>query len=491
MKFFGWKKQCQALQAQNRQLQAELEQLRQRNACLEARLRELETQNARLAQCLAAAQKHSGNSSKPPSSDIVKPAAPRGKQRSKRRIGGQPGHPQHERPAFAADQVQERIPYRLKICPVDASHRIRPAEGPEHQRTLQQIELVAQPFRITEHTAYSIWCEDCRCYHQAPLPKSVLKAGLCGPRLTSLAAYLKGRLHGSYSGVRDFFQDVVGVRVSRGYVAKLLRKAGQAFQPPYAELLQRLPRQARLNIDETGHKENGRRYWTWCFRAPHFVLFKIDPSRGTEVLMSLLGSEFKGLLGCDYYAAYRKYARQCSVLVQFCLAHLIRDVKYLCEFPAPQVQAYGQQLLAGLQGLFGALHRKDQLSAQAFQARLDAAYVHIWQAAIPAGEGPCHRLVANMAERFYKHGDAYFQFITTPGIEPTNNAAEQALRFVVMDRHMTQGTRSARGRGFCERLWTVMATCALHKRSPFEWICQAVSASFNGEPVPSLIPDSS
>ena len=142
MKFFGWKQRCQELQAQNQQLQAENQQLRERIAWLEARLREVEAQVTRLTQSLAAAQKHSGNSSKPPSSDIVKPASQQGKKKSKRRIGGQPGHPQHERPPFAADQVKDRIAYRLKACPVDASHRIRAAEGTEHQRTLQQIELL-------------------------------------------------------------------------------------------------------------------------------------------------------------------------------------------------------------------------------------------------------------------------------------------------------------------------------------------------------------
>ena len=81
-----------------------------------------------------------------------------------------------------------------------------------------------------------------------------------------------------------------------------------------------LPQQACLNTDEAGHKENGRRYWIWCFRAASFVVFRIDPSLGTEVLMRVLGQDFKGILGCDDYAAYRKYARQCSVLVQFCLA---------------------------------------------------------------------------------------------------------------------------------------------------------------------------
>ncbi len=371
-----------------------------------------------LSNQLAAARKHSGNSSKPPSSDIVKPRGQRRKKKSKRRIGGQKGHPQHQRPAFAPEQVDQRIPFRLKQCPVDPSHRISPAEGPEHQRTIQQVELVDKPFRVVEYTAYSIWCQDCGCYHQAALPQHIVKAGLFGPRLTSLAVYLKAKIHASYSGIRDFFQDVVGVKVSRGYAAKLLHKASQAFAQPYGELIELLPQQTRLNTDETGHKENGQRYWIWCFRAASFVLFTINPSRGTEVLMRVLGQDFKGILGCDYYAAYRKYARQCSVLVQFCLAHLIRDVKYLCEFPDAQVQRYGRGLLAGLQALFWTLHRKDQLGARAFEAALQQAHDQIWKAAIPAGEGPYHRLIYNMAERFYHHGEAYFQFITTPGIGP-------------------------------------------------------------------------
>ena len=93
-----------------------------------------------------------------------------------------------------------------------------------------------------------------------------------------------------------------------------------------------------------------------------------------------------------------------------------------------------------------------------------------------------------MAERFRKHAEAYFAFITTPGMDPTNNVAEQAIRFVVIDRHVTQGTRSANGRRANERLWTVIATCALQGRSAFAFILQAVEAYFHDEPPPSLLP---
>jgi transposase len=482
MKLFGRKKSYQQLEAENREL-------RERNAFLEK-------ENARLAQSLAAARKNSGNSSKPPSSDIVKPPSPRRGKRGKRRIGGQKGHPKHERTPFTPDQVHDHIPHRLHQCPVDPAHRIVPAD--DRQRVRQQIELVEQPFRITEHTAYGIWCEDCQSYHDAPWPKELVASGLFGPRLTALTTYLKGKLHGSYSGARDFLEDVVGVKVSRGYVAKLLRKSAKAFEQPVQELFELLPLQPKVNVDETGHKENGQRQWTWCFRAASFVLFKIEPSRGTEVLMHILGEGFKGILGCDYYAAYRKYARQCDVLVQFCLAHLIREVKYLCDFPDRHVQAYGRGLIEGLKALFGALHRKDQLSASAFQGQIEAAKEQIWEAAMEPqafpqrfGDPHPHRLIANMVKRFTRHGEAYFQFITTPQIDPTNNCGEQAIRFIVMDRHMTQGTRSQRGREICERLWTVMATCSVQKRSSFKWMCKAISASYKGEAIPSLLLDSS
>ena len=131
-------------------------------------------------------------------------------------------------------------------------------------------------------------------------------------------------------------------------------------------------------------------------------------------MLDVLGEEFNGVLGCDYFSAYRKYAKDCGVQVQFCLAHLIRDVKYLAT--------------------------------------------------------PTSR------------------FITTPGVDPTNNVAEQAIRFIVIDRRVTQGTRGAVGRGWSERIWTVVATCAMQHRSVFDYLHRVLRAHFTGRPVPSLLP---
>ena len=93
-----------------------------------------------------------------------------------------------------------------------------------------------------------------------------------------------------------------------------------------------------------------------------------------------------------------------------------------------------------------------------------------------------------MAKRFRQNTDSFFRFAITPGLEPTNNLAEQAIRFVVLDRLMAQGTRSERGRQWRERIWTAIATCSQQQRSVLEFLYQTVSDHFAGRPTPSLLP---
>src|SRR5438874_4855243 len=179
--------------------------------------------------------------------------------------------------------------------------------------------------------------------------------------------------------------------------------------------------------------------------------------------------------------------REFDVTLQFCLAHLIRDVKFLMTLPGKKEQAYGTRLRDALRLLFGVIHQRDKIPAVEFQRRLEEArdlVLRVGQQDVPAG-----RHAQAMAKRLQAHGKSYFTFITTPEVEPTNNLAEQAIRFVVIDRHITQGTRSEGGRHWSERIWTVIATCALQGRSAYEFLSMAVARWFANEPAPSLLPD--
>lgn len=462
---------------------------------LKARLEKSEAENRKLKKLVAKLLKNSANSSKPPSSDIVKGGKTKNKNGKKRKQGGQVGHEKHIRPVYGPEEIDNLYEYTLKDCP-ECSGKVEKSK--EEPIVIQQVEIKDIIIEISEHRAYAYRCKKCGKIHYAQIPSDIIKAGLCGPTLTALVGYMKSALHASFSTIRKFLRDVVKIKISRGQLAKLINKVGDSLDIPYNELLNRIPLEKNVNVDETGHKENGKKFWTWCFRASLYVLFKIDKSRGSDVLIEILGTEFNGILGCDYFSAYRKYMREFDVMIQFCIAHLIRDIRFLITFPDEETRKYGQKLLDLLREMFRIIRDGDNKNEQELQKALNKIRRKILNTAI--NEVPSKldkngketkKEAQNIADRFRKHGKAFFRFITTPGIGPTNNIAEQAIRFVVIDRYISQGTRSQRGRKNCERLWTVNATCSVQGRSTYEFIKTAVEAHLKGLPYPSLIPNTS
>jgi len=483
--------QLGVLNAENRGLRTKVKELLQENETLNKVITELKQTVAKLS-------KDSSNSSKPPSSDITKPKSLKKarKKKNKRKIGAQPGHPRHERTPFSEEQIDQSHPYILTACPDPGCHgEVAITDG--KPRIIQQIEIVEVPIVRHEHRSFPVFCDKCGKIHYMEFPPEVVKEGLFKTRLIALVAYMKNVCHASFSTIRKFIRDVLGEKISRGYLRKVIGKVGDALEAPYQELLDRLPLETCVNVDETGHKENGDKFWTWVFKAELYVLFKIDKSRVSKVLVEVLGKEFNGMLGCDYFSAYRKFMADFNITVQFCLAHLIRDIRFLTGLPDAQTRAYGKRLLEEVRNLFQIIHERETMTPEGFSDALEKAKQTITTAALENVPSKLDkdgkelkREAQNMANRFRKHGEAYFQFITTPGIDPTNNVAEQAIRFVVIDRHITQGTRSAQGRKTNERLWTVIATCALQGRSAYDFILKAVKAFFTNQSSPSLLPGS-
>ena len=257
---------------------------------------DLRGQVKELEQKVAQLSKNSSNSHKPPSSDDVTKPKPKKDPSKKRSRGGQPGHPKHERTPFAPETIDDRHHYGVGCCPkCDGDGIILLDQEP---RVVQQMELATVNVVKEEHLAYAYYCTDCDEVHCAPFPDEVLKEGFFKERLTALVAYMKNVNHASFSTIRKFIRDVLGEKISRGYLRKLIEKVTVALDKPYEELLNRLPLETVLNADETRHKENGILFWTWVFKADPYVLFRIDKSRGSDVLIDVLidvlGKEFWG-----------------------------------------------------------------------------------------------------------------------------------------------------------------------------------------------------
>jgi transposase len=197
-------------------LEAEVAKLQAQVATLIAKVSALEEE-------LAKAKKNSSNSSKPPSSDIVNPPPKRPKRgrAKKRKRGGQPGHQRHERPPFPADHVNVTWIHYYTGCPC-CHGKLLDADDPPKVR--QQVDIKEVPIQVEEHQRRAQVCTQCGRVHLVPWPDDLKRAGLVGPRLTALIGYLKSACHMSYSNIRKFLRDVVGVTISRGQLRNLVAK---------------------------------------------------------------------------------------------------------------------------------------------------------------------------------------------------------------------------------------------------------------------------
>ena len=191
-------------------------------------------------------------------------------------------------------------------------------------------------------------------------------------------------------------------------------------------------------------------------------------------------------VGCDYFSAYRNYMGDFDVVMQFCLPHLIRDLKFLAEHPEARNQRYGKRVLKAVREMFSLVHRRDKYRADEFSHILEDAGNEAFEHVIAYTH---YRPEAgNLARRFHQHGESNLVFTPAPDLDPTNNVAEQAIRFVVIDRKISQGSRSERGRRWLERIWTVMATCRQKKRSIFEFLTESVSPRPSEHSPPTQLP---
>lgn len=441
------------------------------------KIAELEAKIARLT-------RDSRTSSKPPSSDVIKPKI-KGKQ-AKRKPGGQKGHARHERALFPPDQVDDFYEYEL----TDTTG-LKPLAGAVGWRVVQQIEMVEKPYRIIEHRVRRYVRVATGRVVTASLPDELRRGGLLGPRLTAWIAYLKGAGHLSYRTIQLLLDEVMGLSLSVGLLTKAVGKVTDALAQPYEELLAVLPRQPVLGIDETGHRHCGERCWTWCIHAPGadgLTCFVIDASRGSDVVKQLIGEDYAGVIVCDYFSAYRKCLSDMDELtVQFCWAHLVRDVKFVAEHPDKVTRRYGQKVLALVRKLFKLLARRVQLTAKGYRRSLDKLREQLLKAirSVPKREE-----ALKIAKRFRKHAASYFTFMDheeIPGVDPTNNRTEQKIRFVVIDRKVTQGTKGEIGWQWCQRIWSTIATCRQRGKSVYRFLLDAIHARLGNRPPPSLL----
>jgi transposase len=446
---------------------------------LEARIAALEATVQRLLEQL---RMDSQNSSQPPSSDRPATRRPRRRQTpSGRKPGGQPGHQGQTRALIPLEDVEAVLP----VKPTHCGHCHHPLHGEDdHPQRHQVIELPSVQPVVTEYQLYSLVCPACGATTRAALPLGVPPGGF-GPRVQATVALCTGAYHLSKRTTQDVMVELFGIPLSLGTIANLEQATVEAVAAPVAEAQTYVRTQSIAHLDETGWREARTRAWLWVAVTAWVTVFVVRLSRGAKVAEELLGERFCGILVTDRWSAYTWYPTRWR---QICWAHLLRDFEAMLE-RGGRSQEIGDALRTQARQMFHWWHqvRDGTLTHAQFQVLMRPIRRQVARL-LKAGQTCGVAKTEGVCREVLKVYDALWTFVRVEGVEPTNNAAERAIRLGVLWRKGSFGTQSTHGSRFVEAMMTVVATLKQQHRNVLAYMTDVCQATYLGAPAPSLLP---
>ena len=418
---------------------------------------------------------NSRNSSKPPSSD-----GPAGGNRAQRRASGrkrgaQPGHEGHSRALLDEGEVDRVVDCRPQpVCECGAQVQLD-GEPPRRHQVFDVPPLRAQ---VDEYRLYGGRCQGCGRPHAGVLPPGVPK-GQLGARALSLVGVLGTRYHLTQRKIRNLLDQLMGLDFSVGAISQAHGKVADALKLPVAEAVASLRRAPALWMDETHYPREGVANWVWAAVQPKLAVFAIYPTRARYVIPELIGADCTAAVTTDRYAAYAFIDPERR---QVCWAHLLRDFNRIA-----QRQGLAGRIGRRLRALGWVMFRRREqarLHGQGLQGLQRRVRTALEQG---ARQTQCSR-TAHTCANVLALWPALWSFTTNAVLQPTNNAAEQALRSLVLKRKISGPTRSRRGDRFLAHGFSVHETCLRQGRDLWHFMHQAVLSFIDKTAPPSMLP---
>lgn len=440
----------------------------------------LQEQQAQIDELHRRLNQNSTNSSKPPSTDTSAPKRRPATPPSGKRRGGQPGRTPKQRLLVPPEQVQQTIPLKPPQC----RHCGQPLSGEDPQPLRHQVADIP-PVRPTviEYQLHRLACPGCQTRTCAALPVGV-PTGCFGPRLQALLALLAGAYRLGKRPIQRLAHDLWGLSISLGSIAKLERATAQALEPPTTEALEYI-RQHPANVDETSWRQQKKRGWLWVAVTALLTVFLLRRRRDAAALRDLVGCKPQQVITSDRFKTYEVLPLEQR---QVCWSHLRRDFQALIDQGGP-AKRIGQELLWISDDVFFFWHRvrdgtwsRQQFQKQLLRLRLE------WDAAVQAGVASDCAAAGTLCRELQRLDEALWRFAFQEGVEPTNNAAERALRHAVCWRKTSYGTDSIGGSRFVERILTVVTSCRQQGRNVLDYLTSCCESALHHTTPPSLLP---
>jgi transposase len=448
---------------------------------------------ARVAELEARLEKHSGNSSKPPSSDHPHdPQAHASQTRKagtaeapgKRKRGGQPGHPGTTRDLLPLEAVQEVVPCVPTTCAHCQSALPAAPTTAEPAPIREQVwELPPIVWQIREFQRHPRTCPDCgqRTWGQRPADAP---AGCLGFRAQAAVAVLTGGAQLTRRSAATLLAELLGLSLSVGTISRVEATVSAALATAEAEVAAAVGAAPVVNCDETPWREPEAKPWLWVATTPEATLFRIDLHRDSAAFAALLPPRPGQVKGTDRYSVYisRIPVEEHAV----CWAHLDRE--FAAWAARPGVAGTIARWLGEEAGkLFTHWHafKRGEFDRLALQERL-APVQRAVQAALSWGAASGVAKFTGLCRNLLDRWEALWTFARVEGVEPTNNAAERAVRQGVLWRKVSLFTQSERGREYVARLLTVKTSLRQRGGNLLEFLTESLRAQQTGLPAPKL-----
>jgi transposase len=422
------------------------------------------------------------NSSMPPSAAPRWAPRPAAKKPTGRRRGAQIGHKGHGRRLLEPHQVDEHVEHRPGVCThCQASLEDQPAELVGRH---QVAELPPRAVRVTEHRSFACWCGACGTVNRALIPDEV-RAGTIGPRLSGAIGLLSSLVHGSRRAVAGVVREVLGCPIALGSVSARERELSDALEGPYGRLAQEVSQAKVKYVDETGWCQKGKGQWLFAAVTHAAAVFAVHKTRTRRSLKAALRGRLRGVFCTDRAGIYDLLALSRRGL---CWAHLKRDFVRCLERGGAS-EAVGEAGLEVCRGVFALWRdfRQKKITRQELREKIEPLRQKMRQA-LERGAASGVAKTAGLCRGLLKRERAMWNWVTVPGLEPTNNLAERMLRPAVIWRKKSFGSDSPGGSVFVERMLSVIQTAKLRKQNLLDYLTRVLTAHRAGLSVPTLGP---
>lgn len=433
-------------------------------------------------------------------SEQANPSESRSKAATCRKRGQQRGTIGHGR--TIQSQLNERhedIVLEKAQCP-DCGLSFKEFAGTEDTQVLE-IEVKAYR-RVIHRHRYIPSCQ-CGCVSgivTAPSPARLINRGKFG--ISVWASVLLDKFAYGRPSQR-LLQDLAdhGLNMAPGTLAGGLRAIAPLFKPLDDALQSKLRTEPYWHADETRWAvfvdvlgKVGHRWYMWVFQSCSVVHYVVDKSRAAEVIMAEFAGVEQGIISCDRYSGYKRFARlNPGVKLAFCWAHQRRDFLDLAN-AFPECTAWALQWVDRI----GNLYRLNRLRLTALTdspERVNSQLVleqAVKQMAVDCAVGVANHETfppaAKVLQSMTVHWAGLIVFVACPWVDIDNNQAERSMRSPVVGRKNFNGSGSEESAELAATMYSLFATMKLWGLNLRTWLTAYLQAcADNGNAPPDAM----